>query len=418
MAAEQFAGPGEYVVPSPGTEVPPGAAGSPVVDPENPWGPPPPGMPPCEPATGCCSYCGQGSCCPPCWYMEHGVRLLTRSRPRDQTLVRRFTLTQGLVKELGTKTEGFDISPSYTVTLGRYLGRDSHKNDWFFEASYWGLNEWEANACVNSDLDRVYPNPNGPSPEGGNLFTPFRNEVVNNVTVVSPIFSGVGGFNRVDTIEYENTQNLNNVEVNWWIRPRARADRLVLQPNGRWVRQCQPGCYVGYTFGLRAMFVEDDMALRSRGELSVGDASVPVSGDYFIDADNALLGFQVGTELMYRHCRWSWGGRFRVSPFLNMADQESRIITSATGDPFNTQNYDIFREADDEEAAVAIELGFGADYRLRPGCVARVGYDLMWVPGVALAPEQIDFDVNACPELNNEGLLFYHGLTMSLNFAW
>ena len=416
--AGQFDMSGESLVPSPDIYVPPGAAES-FVNPENPWGPPPPGMPPCEPATGCCSYCGQGSCCPPCFYLKQGVRILARNRPRNAIFVQRLTAAGNLEEVLGPRTESFDIAPSYTATLGRYLGRDKNDNDWYFEGSYWGLNEWEADAGVNSDLRLPY----SATITGGNLFTPFRNEIL-----TGTVDSGVGGFNRVDTVEYENTHRVNNFELNWWIRPRARADRLVLQPNGRWIRQCQPGCYLGYTFGLRAMFIEDDMLMRSRGTLSVDEpdadpVDVPVAGNYRIDADNALLGFQLGTEWTYRHCRWSLGTRFRVAPFLNVAEQESRITTSAitsdiVRDPFATQDYDVLREADEEEAAVAIELGFGADYRLRPGCVARIGYDLMWIPGVALAPDQVDFDINAFPNLNNNATLFYHGLTMSLDFAW
>jgi hypothetical protein len=304
-------------------------------------------------------------------------------------------------KVLGTKFESFDIAPSYTATLGRYLGRDAENNDWFLEASYWGLNQWELDTRVNATQRLTFDE--DPEIIGGDLFIPFRDQL--------------GGFNRLDTIEAHYDHSINNVELNCWIRPRARADRLVLQPNGRWVRQCQPGCYVGYMVGLRSMFIDDGFAMQGRGTLEIDGEDEPIADDYSIETNNRMIGFQLGGDVTFRHCRWSWGGKFRAAPFVNLADQESRIATDrVVGD--EVVRIHRFREAEDEVAAVAIELGVGADYRLRPHCVARIGYDLMWVPGVALAPDQIDFDLNAWSDLNTGATLFYHGLTMSLNFAW
>jgi hypothetical protein len=310
----------------------------------------------------------------------------------------------GIHKTLGTKSESFDIAPGYTVTLGRYLGRDAENNDWFLEAGYWGLSQWDLDACVTADQRRPFEL-NDTDFTGGNLLTPFDGDLV--------------GFNAVDTILVDYDHRVDNFELNCWIRPRARADRLVLQPNGRWERECQPGCQVGYLVGLRTMVIEDGFSMQGRGILDVNNRDVPVAGDYVIETNNYLIGFQLGGDVTFRHCRWSWGGRARVAPFVNLADQESRFVSDQLVDGrVRRDAVFVSNEAYEEEAAVAIELGFGADYRLRPNWVCRIGYDLMWVPGVALAPDQIDFDLNAWSDLNTGATLFYHGLTMTLDFAW
>ncbi len=394
-----------YAMPDPGVPVQ-GAVPGPAFDPGNPWGPPPPGAPACEPGTLGCSICGGGSCSPPCWYVEQGVRVLTRNRPR---LVRLAERIEGLVisPALDTRSESFDISASYQATLGRYIGRDACNNDRFLEVSYWGLNEWELDTCAGS-TGRIPYSVGGVEFTGGNLFTEFP--------------FGVVGFTGAELIEADYDHKVHNIEVNYWVRPRGRADRLVLKPNGRWVRECQPGCYVSYLVGLRTMTVDDGFAMFARGDIDIadGDAGVDTAGVYRVDTDNILLGFQLGTEIEFRNCRWSWGGRFRVAPFVNLADQETNIVADqlnaagdALGAPLVVRGY-----AENEGAAAAIELGLMADYRLSAHCLVELGYDVMWISGVALAPEQVDFNLNACNDLNDGGTVFYHGLTASLKFAW
>lgn len=377
--------------------------------PDNPWGPPPPGAPACEAASGCCSICGQGSCCPPCWYLEEGVRVLTRTRAGHQRLAERAG-TIAPRTALTTKSDSFDIAPGYFTTFGRYLGHDAADNDRYIEFSFWGLNQWDLDACANSAerVDYRRPSDDALVFRGGELRTAFPLDIV--------------GFNGADSIVVNYDHEINNVELNYWIRPRARADRLVLEPNGRWVRQCQTGCFISYVIGLRMLAIDDGFALRSQGQIDIpgGGNNVAVAGDYRIDTDNTLLGFQLGTDFEFRQCRWSWGGRFRAAPFVNFADQESRIFAdrlNAAGNGLGTA-VALSRKDGEEGAAAVIELGLMANYRLAPHCLVGLGYDVMWVPGVALAPDQLDYNLNGCTQLNNGATLFYHGLTMSMKWAW
>jgi hypothetical protein len=377
----------------------------------NPWGPEMLGGVPCEPTTGCCENCGRGRCCPACGYLEGGVRLLTRNAPRHAPLVYeafdRYGLTRSPV--FSTRDLDYNIAPGLFVTLGRYLGRNVANYDEYLEIGYWGLNQWD-----NTDyVDSAEPlHISSPSTEFGNLFTPF--------------FPEIGGFNRVSQVTFDTRHSVNNVEFSYWLRPRARADRLVMQENGRWAHQCQPGWYWSHMFGLRAMFIGDDFGMHTQGNIVSGTTSTSVSGDYLVQVNNNLFGLQAGGNLMFQRCRASWGFRYRVAPFINVADQDSLILSSAGADPLATRgNFNLRREASNETAAVALELGVFGTYQLLPRLIVKGGYDIMWIPGVALAPDQLDFSLDPDPHfnsslanLNSGATLFYQGLTFSAEFTW
>ena len=43
---------------------------------------------------------------------------------------------------------------------------------------------------------------------------------------------------------------------------------------------------------------------------TTGDtATTPVSGDYDTKTENDLIGLQIGSDIMFRRCKWAWGVR-------------------------------------------------------------------------------------------------------------
>lgn len=408
LAQAQQPQPGEAAVypfaPGPEALAAPESAAPPAVDPWNVR----PGLADLERPTGCCEKCGYGVCCPEEWYFENGVRVLARNAPRYQPLVYDGLLGNNVV--FNGKDLHYGISAGYTGTLGRYLGRTSFDYDEYGEVSFWGLNQWShsdevhaAGHATNGSFTATF----------GSLYTPFN-----------PL---IGGFNRVDSVRFDLEHRVNNVELNYWLRPRAQSDQMVLEPNGRWIRQCRPGWYWAHMIGLRAMFIEDNLGMYTSGQIDYSDPDADpgsVSGSYRVDANNTLLGFQVGGDLSYRHCRWSLGTRYSVAPFINLAEQHSQITSNGTADPLSTGNFNLERSCDDAVAAAALNLGFTASYRILPHLVLRGAYDLMWVPGVALAPDQLDFTQSpdlpstALAKLNTGGMLFYQGLTLSADLTW
>ena len=64
------------------------------------------------------------------------------------------------------------------------------------------------------------------------------------------------------------------------------------------------------------------------------------------------------------------------------------------------------------------ETGFFASYKFRPNLIGRASYDFMWVTGMALAPEQLQFTTFRLNHVNNNGTILYHGITLSMEWLW
>ena len=66
------------------------------------------------------------------------------------------------------------------------------------------------------------------------------------------------------------------------------------------------------------------------------------------------------------------------------------------------------------------ELNLTAIYRLNEVWNLRAGYNLMWLSGVALAPNQLDF--SAAPDAGNRiasnGSVFLHGVSAGIEARW
>jgi hypothetical protein len=235
----------------------------------------------CEPGDAC-SVCGGGYCQPPLYFLDQGVRVINRSRPRRVTLATQFeqsSVTGQIVQidVFNTRSVNYDVAPGYYATIGRYLGRDSQDRDDFLEFTYWGMNTWiDSNFITGS---RVTDNTTfGRSIQFGNLFTPFP--------------SSVGGFNRSDSQTIDISSEMHNWELNLRLRPRGRPDQLVLQPNGRWRRESVRGLRPAETGPARPVAPRPARDSRGRGDARaarvVRAEATPLAGDDgFEESDSA-----------------------------------------------------------------------------------------------------------------------------------
>ena len=348
----------------------------------------------------CCAVCGGGCCCPDDWYFKQGIRILSRSKPRGIGTTWELNGTTGVfATKMDTRGIGFDSAAGYTATIGHYLGRDTDNRDHFVEFTYWGMNAWSDSQTAYGDrIDYVG------GVTAGNLFSQFE--------------ESVGGFNRAEEQVIWYKSQMNNYEVNVRLRPRGREDRLVLHSNGRWRRECQPGDYTSYLIGLRTLSIDERFYFRSSGMVDDNGVQSNVNGDYDIDTHNDLFGFQIGGDYIHRQCKWQWGFRGKTGLFMNFADQNSRILTSAPGDPFATTQLNIADYARRDVISLLAEVGFVGNYKIRPNIILSAGYDLMWVTGLALAPEQLTFDTVPTNEINKNGHVYSHGLTLELEWTW
>ncbi len=132
---------------------------------------------------------------------------------------------------------------------------------------------------------------------------------------------------------------------------------------------------------------------------------------YGIDVNNHLYGFQTGVLASTRRDDWCGDIWAKTGIYGNSANQRTAA---------NLGNGPVSVGAEASCAAFAGELGVGISKQFTDRLSARIGYQAMWLSGVALAPEQI---AATNPQLGvadmvNDGSIFYHGGLAGLEYVW
>ena len=408
--------------------------------------------------TGCCE--GE-NCCPPAWYLRQGTKIMHRGAVRGiQMTQERYERSIEEYEEtdsewqvtsssvaftpiFNTKAIKFDIAAGYDLTLGHYLGRDARNRDHFLEFTYYGLNDWVERRDIRAN-QRKEITPYESEDDSGNpvyqrqqtdygLLYSYKpsgfvyNSLIGNVFQPSTGFAeAIGGFNRAEQhwISYESQWD--NFELNLRLVPRRRAkDRLVLYPNGRWRRECQEGWRPEYLVGLRGFSFDEWFYFAGRNR------EYGTAGDYRIRTHNDSFGFQIGMDLKYAYRKLDWGFKTKVAPVLNFAEQISQLSANTTTRDRNEYR-DLINDqaaeskgipyhswsATKDKAAVVMELGVGVDYHIYPNMKLYAGYDMMWVFGLATAPEQISWDPYTAPWISAGGKVFFQSLNLGAELVW
>ena len=138
------------------------------------------------------------------------------------------------------------------------------------------------------------------------------------------------------------------------------------------------------------------------------------ASDYHIHARNSLFGGQLGArvERRWRCIDWELTGKAGV--FGNVGHQGTWM-----GDFDNTV---ILRDSATTRNNVAFvgDLNWTVSFRLNDVWTIRGGYTVMWVEGLALATDQLDFTdtVTSGTAVRNGGGVFLHGANVGLEARW
>jgi len=139
-----------------------------------------------------------------------------------------------------------------------------------------------------------------------------------------------------------------------------------------------------------------------------GDDPLPL----FVRSFNDLYGFQVGSDITL----WDRGGPFRVAA-TGKAGVYGNYARNRSDDGGDSGNPDFVDSASTGHAAFQGEIGVVGTYQITRRLTARIGYQVMWFDGVALASEQQprldpahdDQDFGS-PSVATGGTAFYHGV--------
>jgi hypothetical protein len=172
-------------------------------------------------------------------------------------------------------------------------------------------------------------------------------------------------------------------------------------------------CNVRYTFrerftplvGVRWIDFEDQFT--SNGQALAGAYTQLARGH------NHLYGAQIGLDarLFDRTSAFQVSLLSKAGIYCNAA---------AANNEYSDSLYDFAASDSGSQLSFLGEVGLTASLRFTKCLTARCGYQVMWLTGVALAPEQIeatDFGT-AHLGINTSGSLFCHGATAGLELMW
>ena len=274
---------------------------------------------------------------------------------------------------LTTKQADFDNKGGFRLTLGGRVGPLTE-----LEVTYLGIYDWSAHS--------------GTADAGGALESPFLGFTTSTGPKAHP-------FDEADEHSINYISGINGVELTW-------RRKLLVAPKSD----------VAVLIGPRFISFVEDFELGAIDNDLAGAG--PASGLYATKTVNNMLGAQLGTGLTYEpFCGTVIEMRGLVGMLMNLAHQDSVVSTQMPAPLANTHSI----SGDNAEAvALLVESGLSASCRVHPNIELRGGYQFLYLSGLALAAEQLDFSQQGVGStvLNDSGSVFYHGPWMGLQVAW
>jgi hypothetical protein len=327
------------------------------------------------------------------WYVAGESLWMDRSRNNrrviaEQLYVEPFVGERRL--KFTTAAQPFNVAPGARVTIGKSLGRDHLDRDRAFEFIYYGGMSYE-------DID------------GRNA--------VNNGTFFSPLAPLAPGFNGANAYATKFSSNFNSWEWNYKLRRRLGRDQLVMSPGGNWTRHAERGWLPALILGTRLANVNEQFSVAS------SRSDVPqdqFSGRYHIDAGNWLLGLNIGGELISQNEFFYWGLRGRAAPALTFAstEQQAAGIDTVLVPPGGRQTVAFADQATRTGPGFLGDLTLMAGWNITPNFALQVGYDFLWVAGMATATRQFNLDNRDVNAIDVGGQTFYNGVSFGFYGSW
>lgn len=330
------------------------------------------------------------------WYAGGESLWMDRSRNNRRTIAEQPFIdfrTGGLrFAKFTTTAQPFNVSPGARVTIGRSLGRDYLDRDRAFEFIYYGGMTYEDNDGWNAPGDGS--------------------------TVIFPLAPQAAGFAGATQYKTWFNSDFNSWEWDYKLRRRLGRDQLVMSPGGNWSRHAERGWLPALIVGPRLANVNEDFRLRTSRD---GVSPANFSGTYTVNAANWLLGLNIGGELISQNEFFYWGLRGRAAPALSFVSTHQTAVgvssvTTPPGIPSGTTNF----TADATRTAPGFigDLTLMAGWNITPNFALQVGYDFLWVAGIATATRQFNLDGRDTQALDAGGQTFYNGLSFGFNGSW
>lgn len=342
----------------------------------------------------CCQRCNEGYGNPYLWQVGAAAKVKHRAK-FDKSDPAFFTGNGYSVIDSNTS---FPVSAGAEIFLTRYLGRNAFNFDIWSELKFDGLYEWE-------NTKTYYPQDNFYSNFGVGGLTTYTWE--ESKTAEDGTTSTTKYTSTPSMLHMDYSATMNSGEIMFQFRKRGRPDPLVGHPNGTWTRECQGGIRYTHMVGVNYTSYNEELTWTGTGEVydSKKNFIGTQSGRAAIEADNNLLGLVFGGEMVDKHCIWSWGMRWRFTPYLNFMETQ---MNSTDG----SANY----LAKCSETDISYEAKWGIFTTLKTGkhMVWRLGYDLSCLGNIALANQNMDIGET----IHNNNYNILQEFTLGCTLVW
>jgi hypothetical protein len=339
------------------------------------------------------------------WYGSAEVLMMSRSRNYRRVMGYDPSVAGFVIPRLGNLAGTFvttgvpwDLVPGARLTIGEHLGRDYLDRDQSLEFTYYGGLSFFVRDSYNA-IPRSF------------LVTPLA----------GTILPGLPGFTYAQTYDSTISSNFNSIELNYKLNRRLGRDQMIMSPNGGWSRHAERGWLPAVSIGTRLANVTEGFTFASsRRNVSPSQ----FSGNYDIQTQSWLWGLNVGGELISRNEFYYWGLRGKVTPAVSFAaNQQQAAGVNKLPPPPSAAT--VSRGAFSwRQAADQVGPGFLGDltilggWQVTPNFAVQVGYDFLWVAGIATATRQFNLDNVRPNSIDGGGQIFYNGLSMGLEGSW
>ena len=331
---------------------------------------------------GCClPFCNNGC---PCFYGQVEALFMKQDPQfaRQPIIVTEPPFGSGnpATTLLSTSDLGFNFDPGLRTTVGKRLC-----GCWALEFEYFGIFDGTASAVAVRPAGETIAFPNGPF---GNVFS------------------------DMNTVQVKYSSSVQSFAVNLPCCCGC-CDECGCGETG-----CD-GCGCGavrcrsfeWFAGFRYLNVNQKLNISAQAEPAYPGAT-PEEGSYDIGTSNNLFGAQLGARLRRMWGRFGWEATGIAGIFGN-AEQQTQTVND-----YGYQWRNV--SASGGQVAFVGELDCSALYRLTDVWNLKAGCTLMWIDGLALAPDQLDFNFGTTngSQLQNGGAMFLQGVNLGLEARW
>ena len=250
--------------------------------------------------------------------------------------------------------------PNFDMATGPRLTLDYMADDGTgWDLVYFGFQQWSASATAQGSADLSL---------AGDLGLQFPSD-----------------FNMADRMRLDYTSTLHNAEVNY-------------------VRSLDS---VALLAGFRYMHLDEQFNIESTN-------SITGTSDYHVGTRNDLFGGQIGAVWKGSSGCLDFAVTSKAGLFDNDTGQAS--LLNDLNNTFPVRNTNVHGN----QAAFVGELDLLATCHLTSWLAVRGGYDLLWIKGVALAPDQLDFTTTstAGTALHSGGGVLLGGFHAGVEAQW